>query len=105
MKVAWDAGFPKVVGGKLKLSGTVTLANGWVSADNKVTITVAPTAGGVVDNRILTIGAGNTWTLEIDLTNYPAPAQDYDITPSVNANQGGGASYIVTGARQTIMLP
>ena len=106
VKVAWAAGFPKVVGGKLKLSGTVTLANGWSSVDMKVNITVAPTAGGTAYPYQTALAANGTWSIDIDLATYPVPAQNYDITASVSVWQNGaGTIYPVTGPRDTRMLP
>jgi hypothetical protein len=106
VKVEWEAGYPKKEDGKLKLKGKVTFANGWSSANGKLFITIAPTAGGLVIARIKNIAENGTWEDEIDLSTFPMPKQDYDITPSVQAWKGQGTmAYAVTGPRKTMELP
>ncbi len=97
---------PKKAGGKLTMAGTVAFKNPWVSADNKVSVTIVPTAGGTVVPNIVTLAANGTWSLELPLANFPNPAQNYDITPSVQADTGlGTIAYPVAGARKTLSLP
>lgn len=106
VKIEWDAGFPKKEGGKLKMKGKVTFANGWSSADGKLYITIAPTAGGTVIARIKNIAQNGTWEDEIDLNTFPMPKRDYDITPSVQAwKNNAPPAYPVTGPRKTMELP
>jgi hypothetical protein len=106
VKVEWGAGFPKKEGGKLKMKGKVTFANGWSSANGSVSITIAPTAGGVVVYKLVQIGQNGAWEAEIDLNTFPMPKKDYDITPSVQAWKGQGTPvYPVTGPRKTMELP
>jgi hypothetical protein len=106
VKVEWEAGFPKKEAGKLKLKGKVTFANGWSGATGSVSITVAPTAGGAVFFKLVQIGQNGAWEAEIDLSTFPMPKQDYDITPSVQAQKNNAPpAYPVAGPRKTMELP
>lgn len=85
VKVEWDSGFPKKEDGKLKFKGKATFANGWVSTNGAVTVAVIPVGGGVSQHKVLTLSATNTFEGDMPLTNFPAPAQNYDIVATVMA--------------------
>lgn len=103
VEVKWDAGYPKVVAGKLQMKGTVTFQGKWESVNNKVTITIAPTKGGTATIRLTS--PVSPWSDEVGTMIFPGP-QDYDIVPSVQVWEGMmTVVYVVTGARKTITLP
>lgn len=66
------------------MKGTVSFMNGWESSDNKVTITISPSGGGIATLHIVDI-VGGTWEKELPLTDWSNPSQNYIITPSVGA--------------------
>ncbi len=100
VKVNWAPTFPKVVNGKLQVQGTVVFANGWKSADNIVTITIAPSAGGAVTTIPVALKKLAWSDLKIDVSPYKEVS--YDIKSSVQATNNGKKVYVVMGSRVTI---
>ncbi len=97
---------PKKVGLNVTMAGTVTFKNPWQSANDKVVVTFAPTAGGAVIPGMATLNANGTWSLTVPLTGFPNPAMGYGITASVQANTGAGTmAYAVVGTQKTLNLP
>jgi hypothetical protein len=106
VKVEWEAGYPKKEGGKLKLKGKVTFANGWGAFGGFVEIYIFPKNGGAADKLSQLINPDGTWEEEIELNKFPMPPKEYDINSFIMAWKGKNTlSYKVFWPRETKLLP